>query len=261
MKRKNFSIILLAGIMSLACTTRVSEWVLLNSLPNAYTLIYFHKTALSESSKKQNQALSEKIKPANIQFQAVNRPGIDGPYYGLYYQNRLFSKFETADELTGLSSSPLREKIAAELMAGKLCVMLYLKTDNKEKDEKGLNTLRQAIASSPFSEIITVVELSRNSEDEHHFASLLLNVEDDLKDIQEPMLFGIFGRFKALEPLLGKGITEENINLMISYFTAECSCLIKDDLPGTDILFTNKWVNPKTALLNQIIDDNPELGY
>jgi hypothetical protein len=261
MKRKNFSIILLAGIMSLACTTRVSEWVLLNSLPNAYTLIYFHKTALSESSKKQNQALSEKIKPANIQFQAVNRPGIDGPYYGLYYQNRLFSKFETADELTGLSSSPLREKIAAELMAGKLCVMLYLKTDNNEKDEKGLNTLRQAIASSPFSEIITVVELSRNSEDEHHFASLLLNVEDDLIDIQEPMLFGIFGRFKALEPLLGKGITEENINLMIDYFTAECSCLIKDDLPGTDILFTNKWVNPKTALLNQIIDDNPELGY
>ncbi len=261
MKRKNFSIILLAGIMSLACTTRVSEWVLLNSLPNAYTLIYFHKTALSESSKKQNQALSEKIKPANIQFQAVNRPGIDGPYYGLYYQNRLFSKFETADEMAGLSSSPLREKIAAELMAGKLCVMLYLKTDNKEKDEKGLNTLRQAIASSPFSEIITVVELSRNSEDEHHFASMLLNVEDDLKDIQEPMLFGIFGRFKALEPLLGKGISEGNINLMIDYFTAECSCLIKDDLPGTDILFTNKWVNPKTALLNQIIDDNPELGY
>ncbi len=261
MIRKKFSIILLAGIMSLACTTRVSEWVLLNSLPHAYTLVYFHKTPLSEFSKKQNQALSEKIKPANIQFQSVNRPEIAGPYYGLYYQNRLFSKFETADELAGLSISPLREKIAAELMAGKLCVMLYLKTDNKEKDEKGLSTLRQAIASSPFSEIITVVELSRNSREEHHFASMLLNVEDDLKDIQQPMLYGIFGRFKALEPLLGKGITEENINLMIDYFTAECSCLIKDDLPGTDILFTDKWVNPKIALLNKIIDDNPQLGY
>ncbi len=261
MKQNYFKIILLAGIMSLACTTRVSEWVLLNSIPNSYSLIYFHKGPLTEASKNQNLALKEKIKTANIQFQTINRPEITRPYYGLYYQNRLFSKFETADELRGLSSSPLREKIAGELMAGKLCVMLYLKTDNEEKDEKGLNTLRSAIASSPFSEIITVVELSRNSRDEHHFASMLLNVEDDLKDIPEPMLFGIFGRFKALEPLLGKGITEENINLMIAYYTAECSCLIKDDLPGTDILFPDKWANPKTALLNQIIDDNPELGY
>ena len=261
MKRKYFKIILLVSLISLACTTRVSEWVLLNSIPNSYTLVYFHKSPISESEKKQNQSLAEKNKTANIQFQTVNRPEITGPYYGLYYQNRLFSRFENVNELTGLSSSPLREKIAAELIAGKLCVMLYLKTDNDEKDEKGLNTLRQAIASSPFGKIITVVELSRNSRDEHHFASMLLNVEDDLKNIQEPMLFGIFGRFKALEPLLGKGISEENINLMIDYFTAECSCLIKDDLPGTDILFPNNWDNPRTALLNKIIDDNPQLGY
>ena len=75
------------------------------------------------------------------------------------------------------------------------------------------------------------------------------------------MLFGSFGRFKALEPLLGRGITEENIHLMIDYFTAECSCLIKDDLPGTDILSPDQWENPQTALLNKIIDDNPSLGY
>jgi hypothetical protein len=261
MKRIHYKIILLAGVISLACTTRVSEWVLLNGIPNSYTLVYFHNSPISESVKKQNLALSEKMKTANIRFEAVNRPEISGPYYGLYYQNRFFSRYETSGELAGLSSSPLREKIAAELMAGKLCVMLYLKTDNKEKDEKGLNSLHRAIASSPFGKIITVVELSRNSRDEHHLASMLLNVEDDLKDIQEPMLFGIFGRFKALEPLLGKGISEENIKLMIDYFTAECSCLIKDDLPGTDILFPNKWENPTTALLNKIIDDNPQLGY
>jgi hypothetical protein len=261
MKRKYFKIILLAGIMSLACTTRVSEWVLLNGIPKSYTLVYFHNSPISESVKKQNQAISEKIRTANIQFEMVKRPEIKEPYYGLFYEGRLFSRYKTAGALGGLSSSPLREKVAAELMAGKLCVMLFLKTDNKEKDENGLKTLRSALASSPFGNIVTVVELSRNSRDEAHFASMLLNVEDDLKDIQQPMLFGIFGRFKALEPLLGKGISEENINLMIDYFTAECSCLIKDDLPGTDILFPDKWDNPTTALLNKIIDDNPQLGY
>jgi hypothetical protein len=261
MKRKYQIIILLSGLLSLACTTRVSEWVLLNAIPNTYTLVYFHNRPLSESEKKQNQYLKEKIRNANIRFETDRRSDIPKPYFGLYYKNRLFSKYTTVDELKGLISSPLREKINAELMAGKLCVMLYLKTDNSEKDEKGLKTLHDAIASSPFREIITVVELNRNSRDEPHLASMLLNVEDDLRYIQEPMLFGIFGRLKALEPLLGKGITEENIHLMIDYFKAECSCLIKDDLPGTDMLFLDRWDNPTPALLNKIIDDNPSLDF
>lgn len=261
MKRIYFKIVFLAGIFSLACTTRVSEWVLLNAIPKTYTLVYFYNSSISQSVKKQNLALGERISNANIRFDAIKSPEIIRPYYGLYYRGRLFTRYESASELSGLSSSPLREKIAAELMAGKLCVMLYLKTDNDEKDRRGLGILHNALEKSPFGKIIPVVELSRNSRDEHHFASMLLNVEDDLKDIQEPMVFGIFGRFKALEPLLGKGISEENINLMIDYFTSECSCLIKDDLPGTDILFPDKWENPRTALLNRIIDDNPSLGY
>jgi hypothetical protein len=261
MKWKYLSMILVAGLISLACTTRVSEWVLLNAVPNNYTLVYIHGDPISASVKKQNQALIEGLGNANIRFESVKRSGITRPYYALYYRNRLFARYEAIDEMNGLVNSALREEIAGELMAGKLCVMLYLKTDHREKDNTGFKTLQRALASSPFGSIIKVVELSRNSKDEAHFASMLLQVEDDLKYIQEPMLFGIFGRFKALEPLLGKGISEENIHMMIDYFTAECSCLIKDDLPGTDILFPDKWKNPKTALLNQIIDDNPSLGY
>lgn len=261
MKPLYIKIVILSGILSLACTTRVSEWVLLNAMPNQYTLIYFHNGPIDGLTKDRNQALTEKIKDANIQFKTVNRQEINEPYFGLYYEDHLFSKYRAYSELDNLTTSPLRERIASELMAGKLCVMLYLKTDDKEKDDKGISILKKAVESSPFGKIITVFELSRNSPAESHFASLLLNVEDDLKGIREPMVFGIFGRFKALEPLLGRGISEENINLMIDFLTAECSCLVKDDLPGMDILFTDKWDNPQTALLNKIIDDNPSLGY
>ena len=206
MKTVYIKIIILAAFISLACTTRVSEWVLLNSLPNQYTLVFFHSNPPDEALKKQNLIINDRIKTANIKYKEVNRKDIKEPYYGLYYENRLFSKFKTTDEFRDITTSPLREKIAAELMAGKLCVMLYLKTDNNEKDEKGLKTLRKTVSDSPFGHIIPVFELSRNSKDEDGFATLLLNVEDDLKGIQEPMLFGIFGRFKALEPLLGKGM-------------------------------------------------------
>jgi hypothetical protein len=234
---------------------------MLNSVPNEYTLIYFHNTPLSETLKNQNAAISEKIKPANIQFQDVNKEDVKQPYYALYYGSKLFARYNDPKELRNLTTSQMREKIASELMSGKLCVMLYLKTDDKAKDEKGLQIIQNALSASPFKDIITVVELSRSSTEEAHFASFLLNVEDDLKTIPEPMLFGVFGRFKALEPLVGRGITEENINLMINFLTADCSCLIKDDMPGTDILFTNNWESPAPALLNKILDANPSLVH
>lgn len=260
MKKKYLKIIVIAGILSLACTTRVSEWVLLNALPNQYTLVFFQNGTPGEKFNKQNKEITDKIKNANIRFTTAERKDIIEPYYGLYYEDRLFSKYSDPAEMKDLTTSPLREKIAVELMDGKLCVMLYLNTGIREKDERGLFILKKSLEASPFGDIIPVVELNRNSTEEAHFANMLLNVEDDLKRIREPMLFGIFGKFKALEPLLGGGITEENISLMIDYLTAECSCLIKDDLPGTDILFTDKWENPRPALLNAIIDNNPLLG-
>jgi hypothetical protein len=259
MKPIYLKIVIIAGILSLACTTKVSEWVLLNSLPTDYTLIYFHKDPLSETEKQQNTEAGKNIISGNIQFRNILKKDINQSFYGLYYKNRLFSKYNDIMDLKNLTTSPLREKIAMDLKEGKLTVLVYLKTDIKEKDEAGLQIVKKTIAASPFGSIIPVIELSRNNLDEKHFISMLLNVESDLKDIKEPMLFGIFGRFKALEPLLAKGITEENINLMINYLSADCSCLIKDNLPGTDILFTNDWENPAPALVNKILDENPSL--
>jgi len=253
--------ILIAGIVSLACTTKVSEWVLLNSLPDEYFLAYYHKDPLSETVIKQNSAITGNLSSANIQFRSVLKKDIDRPYYALIYDNRLFSKYYDPRELKDLSVSPLREKIAAELMSGKLCVMLYLKTGIPEKDDPALQIIKRTITASPFREIMPLVEVNRNSVEEKHLVSMLLNVESDLKEINEPMLFGVFARFKALEPLLAKGISEENINLMIDFLTADCSCLIKDDLPGTDILCTKNWENPMPAMVNQILDENPLLVH
>ena len=259
MKRIHLKILIVASVLSLACTTKVSEWVLLNAPANQYSLIYFHNGQLTETVRNQNTSIAREIRPANIDFRSIEKKDITQPYYALYFRSRVFARFNDPKELIGLTLSPLREKIASEIMAGKLCVLTYLTTGNKDKDEKGMQIILKALDVSPFKNIISIVELNRNSVVESHFVSLLLNVEDDLKTIHEPMLFGVFGRFKALEPLLGKGITEENINLMIDFLTADCSCLIKDNLPGTDILCANKWENPTTALVNKILDENPSL--
>lgn len=253
-------ILALAGIISLACTTKVSEWVLLNAPPNTYTLVYFRGSQPDEKAKSAYKALTSELASANIRFREAE-VNAARPYYALYYEAGLVSKYNQQSELRDLISSPLRDKIADEIMKGKLCVMLYLKTGNIEKDQKGLAELRRAVEASPFSAIIPVIELNRNDATEKHLISMLLNVEDDLKDLNEPMLFGIFGRFKALEPLVAGGIRGENISLMIDFLTSDCSCLIKDNLPGRDILYVNKWDSPATALVNEILDRNPLLQH
>ncbi|HLN56676.1 MAG TPA: hypothetical protein VK207_11820 [Bacteroidales bacterium] len=254
-------VIVLAGILSLACTTKVSEWVLLNADPGRYTLVFFHKNAPAGNLNSRNELLAKSFNGANITFRDVVKDDAVQPYYALYYGSRLFSRYDDPEQLDGLVSSPAREKIAGEIMKGKLCVMVYLNSGIKEKDEKGMAELKKAIAASPYSAIVPVVSIDRNDPAEKHFISMLLNVEADLKGFREPMLFGVFGKFKALEPLVSNGITAENVNYMLEFLTADCSCLIKDDLPGTDILYSGKWDAPATAMVNAILDANPSLMH
>ncbi|HWS00161.1 MAG TPA: hypothetical protein VN249_06060 [Prolixibacteraceae bacterium] len=254
-------IVTLAALISLSCTTKVSEWILVNSIPDRYLLVYYHNGPVSEQDRQQNSNLENSIKTANIIFKPVLKKDIRQPYYALYYNNHLFSEYPDYKSVQNIADSRVREKITTELKAGKLCVMLYLKSGNKGKDDTGLQHLKNSLASSPFGRIISVVELDKGNLDEQHFVSMLLNVESDLKSIQEPMLFGVFGRFRVLEPLVGKGISEANINLMIDFFTADCSCVIKDDLPGISILSGANWDNPSPALVNGIMDKNPNLEH
>jgi hypothetical protein len=261
MKSVYLKIVIIAALFSLACTTKVSEWILLNSLPNRYLLVYYHKSPVSESEKQKFTELGNRIKTSNLIFKTVVKDDIRQPYFSLYYNNRLFSEYADYNKVRNIAFSPFRKIIADELMAGKLCVMLYLKSGNKERDELGLQHVKKSVTSSPYGKIISVAELDRSNIEEQHLVSMLLNVESDLKNIQEPMLFGVFGRFRVLEPLVAKGISEENINLMINFFTADCSCVIKDDLPGISILSNANWENPSPALVNKIIDENPKLEH
>lgn len=252
-------IVLLVAIAGLACTTKVSEWVLLNAPADRYMLVYHHNGDISDAVKLQHIQMEKNITAANLSFVTKNEPGAQKPYYTLHYNQRIFMQTGDFAEITKLVTSPVREEVSADLMKGNLCVLLFLKSGVAEKDEPGLRMVREALTASPFRDIITLKEIDRNSKDEKHLVSLLLHVENDLKDIQEPMLFGVFGRFRVLEPLLAKGITKENIGLMISFFTADCSCVIKDDLPGMSMLTLTNWADPLPAKVNPILDSNPAL--
>ena len=263
-----FAVILL---LFLNCTTKVSEWTLQNYSPSNYELVYYHSNESMDSELTEaNKQLNRKLSHANIVFRSVNKnkitnvqeqylyslaPNTKQPFYALFYEERLFATFNSPEELTGLTESVLRRQIADEILKGNLCVILLLKTGNKEKDAIASTVIENFMKDCPLKSIMPVFELSRNNAAEKMFVKMLLNVEYDLADIDGPMIFPIFGRFRILEPLLGQGITEENLDVLVRFLTADCSCLIKGMLPGMDMLCTNNWENPAPALLSLFLNE------
>ena len=55
------------------------------------------------------------------------------------------------------------------------------------------------------------------------------------------MIFAVFGRGRALPPFVGKGITRDNLLECVYFLTGTCSCTVKDQNPGMDLLFASDW--------------------
>jgi hypothetical protein len=70
---------------------------------------------------------------------------------------------------------------------------------------------------------------------------MLLSTEPDLAAVREPIVFPIFGRGRALYALVGKGIRAETIEQAATFLIGKCSCQVKEQNPGTDLLLTADW--------------------
>jgi hypothetical protein len=55
------------------------------------------------------------------------------------------------------------------------------------------------------------------------------------------MVFPLFGRGRAMPALVGAGITPENIKDAAAFLAGPCSCEVKRDNPGVDLLLTADW--------------------
>jgi hypothetical protein len=260
--------IILSFSIAFPCTTKVSEWTLLNFPPAFYKFVYFTNNKLDNKTIQAHKKIKQFFKDFNLKFNKIDINHFKNenekklfelaennkmPFYAIYYKEQLFAQFKHADELLSSLQSPLLEKIANELKSGKLCVLLHLKNGNESN--YSADVINEYLSTSILKDIIPVLKLNQNNVQERMFIKILLNVESDLLYIKEPMLFGIFGRFRILEPLVGKGITKENINYLVQFLSADCSCIIKTQMPGIDMLYYNNWNDVKPALLNQIITE------
>ena len=184
--------------------------------------------------------------------QYPERMGMEAPI-----RTRPFNRAEVA----ALMDSPVRKELVRRLVEGQSAVWLLLECGDRAQDDDAGLLLHEELkrlerelklpvltddpadnlqAGPPLRVEFSVLRVPR-SEDEGLLIDMLLHSEDDLADRTVPLIFPVFGRGRALFPIVGVGITAGNIDEYGAFLVGACSCEVKDQNPGFDLLLSANW--------------------
>jgi len=194
-----------------------------------------------------------------------------------------------AENVAKIIDSPLRQNIAKQLIDGQTAVWVFLESGHPEKDKaafallsKELKRMEKTLKLPEIDEAdieqglvsvspdslklkFSLEKCSREDSAELRFTGMLLATENDLKDFKaEPMAFPVFGRGRVLYALIGKGINSGTIEQACRDLTGPCTCQVKDQNPGTDLLMAVNWeklVTPATQDEKELPPLTGLIGY
>jgi hypothetical protein len=215
--------------------------------------------------------------PLNRLWQAQVKPSL--PWVVARYPGRppdelpAWSGPLTAANAQAFMDSPARREVARRILKGDAVVWVLLEIGDAKKDaaaEKILQTelkrlekeIRlpdgvgegsvRLLSELPVKVAFSVLRVSRTAPAERVFVEMLLHTEKDLETFTEPIVFPIFGRGRALDALIGKGINPDTIQDAAAFLCGACSCQVKQANPGVDLLVAADW--------DSILDDRRNPG-
>ena len=185
----------------------------------------------------------------------------------------------TEENVTNIVTSPLRAKVAEQLSDGHSAVWVFVQSDNQEKSKSALKLLGERVALNqarltvpnateleiepsilaknkiPLRIEFSIVTLDRTDSRESFLLDALRRSEQDL-DESEPMAFPVFGRGRVLYGLVGDGIMSETIDTACKFISGPCSCQVKNQNPGFDLLIQSDWDQTVTgSMISEAIPD------
>lgn len=171
----------------------------------------------------------------------------------------------TPESLAALLDSPARAETARRLASGESAVWLLLESGDKAADDAAEKLLQErleylasvmtlpkldesdianglvSVAEEDLRLDFSLLRVSRADAAETALVRMLLLSEEGLDGLDEPMVFPVFGRGRALYALAGAGIRQEMIESAAAFLVGKCSCQVKEQNPGVDLLMTADW--------------------
>jgi hypothetical protein len=167
------------------------------------------------------------------------------------------------EAVRSLVESPARRELAQKLLSGDAVVWLLLESGDSRRNDEALKLIEAELRKLekslvlperspldppinpdlPLKIAFSTVRVARSDPAEGMLVNMLLNWNTNLTTAQEPMLFPIFGRGRAVSPAIGEEIRPEAIREMAEFLTGPCSCEVKTMNPGYDLLLAANWTS------------------
>lgn len=179
-----------------------------------------------------------------------------------------------------LASSPARDAVARQLAAGCSAVWILVESGDAAADAAARRVIEAQAAHDrkairlpdaaaleidpallgdvriPLGIEFGLVTVARDDPREAFLVDSLLGSEDDLRDFDAPLAFPVFGRGVVLYALVGPGITADNVAAAHAFITGDCSCVVKEQNPGFDLLLGFDW----DAAVGDVLISQPPPG-
>lgn len=147
-----------------------------------------------------------------------------------------------------LFDSPARRLLVEKVRQGAAAVWIFIECGDRTRDEAAAAVLEARLreaADVPDSTgrrpVFPVIRVSPEDPEERWLVRMLMRSEEGLESSPGPWVFPVFGRGRKLEALAGPGISMENIAEYVAFLTGPCSCRVKLQNPGIDLLLTADW--------------------
>ena len=280
---KRALILALLTTSAFACSVPVFRYALEHWAADGYQVEIAHRGPLSEADR----ALVAKLKGSSFTNIAVKevesteaspRVVVKHPA-SIPAAREVWAAPLNAATVDAVLDSPMRQNIATKLGDGDSAVWVLLESGDKAKDDASAKLLaeelenlastlappqlddqdiKNGLVSVPDEGLrlsFEVLRLSRDNAAEQLLVHTLLATEPDLKDLRgEPIVFPVFGRGRVLYALVGRGINANNLATGAKFLIGSCSCQIKEQNPGMDLLMTADW--KKLLKAEQLLDEH-----
>jgi hypothetical protein len=231
-----------------------------------------HKSPLSANFQVGTMELGELQDPLLKQIVAQKGDGEQSLVAILYPRNAQEVPDRVVDvmplgevAIDSVADSPLRREVVKRLCEGDSAVWIFVPSGHADQDAVALKTLKQEVQRNqqelklpPQDELeadelfnqqtnielrlsFSIVTLDRQDPKEQFLLRLLMESEPDLASLDQPMAFPVLGRGRVLYALVGKGIYEDTIAIASSFIVGPCSCQVKEQNPGFDLLMAVDW--------------------
>lgn len=181
------------------------------------------------------------------------------------------------ESLQQIVDSPARKSIREKIISGESAVWVVLGRGDEDKEKLVENKLKNILRSItekieipegvvgpgeldrvasgevdvedvlrstiPLKISFDVIRIDSNDPNEKIFSRLLTSFIPELNDtnLDYPLIYPVFGRGRTLNPIPASIINEEIMMKACSYICGACSCEVKRENPGIDLIMTAAW--------------------